>query len=221
MPLRRAAAGGETAVPVGVVRAKCGSGRGIGRQAKQGNRRCTPLRPPFRLAGRMDEPSQPAHRARRVGPAIISGPGDDRNRHRPGDFPPPFPFVKISQIVRAHEPDEAGARVAPAEGGQGVDGETRAGPRLEIADPDRRAAGHRPRRGHPRGHRRHVLRSSLKRVARRNQPPDFVEPERVERREADPAVPAVGRIERSAEESDAHHAGRSASMASVERLMLR
>ena len=57
----------RSAIPAGVLRANGGCGGRVGRQAKENDRRCTPLRPVTRLARRVDEPPQPAHRARRVG----------------------------------------------------------------------------------------------------------------------------------------------------------
>ena len=70
----------------------------------------------------------------------------------------------------------------------------------------RRAARHPPRRGEPRFERRHVLRAFLQRIAGRDQPPHLVEAERAHRLEADVPVPAMRRIERAAEETDARHA---------------
>ena len=54
--------------------------------------------------------------------------------------------------------------------------------------------------------RRHVGRALLERVAGRDQPPDLVEPERAHRGKADMPVPAMRRVERPAEETDARHA---------------
>ena len=60
---------------------------------------------------------------------------------------------------------------------------------------DRRAPRHRLGRGQARVERRHVRGAGLERIAGRDQPPHLVEPKRVERGEADPAVAAVGRVE--------------------------
>ena len=80
----RAACELRSAIPVGILRANSGCGGRIGRQAKENDRRCTPFRPVLGLARRMDEPSQPTHRARRVGSRIITGPANHRNRHFAG-----------------------------------------------------------------------------------------------------------------------------------------
>ena len=192
-------------MPVGIVRADRGGRGTVGRQAKHYNRRCTPLRPSFRLARRMDEPPQPAHRAHRVGMAIIAGPANHRNRHHAGNSPPVAPFVKISQIIQADEPDEPLARIAALQFLQGVDRISGAGAQFEVAGPDRSSSRHSPRRSEPGVIGRHILAALLERIARRDQPPYLVEAERTNGLKADPPVPAVGRIERTAEKADARH----------------
>jgi len=200
-------------MPIGIERADGGSGGRVGRQAKQQDRRWTPLRPSFRMARRADISSQPAHRARRSGRAIIAGAGKDGNRHQPGDSSPIPPVMKFRHSVGAHQPDEAEARIAATDALERVDGEARAFEGLEGAGPDRRPASHRPGRGEPSRERRHVLRLCLERVAGRDQPPHLVEPELVERGEAHPPVAAMRRVERAAEQADALHDGQAASMA--------
>ena len=87
-------------MPVRVVRAKAGCGRLVGCQAKECDRRCTPVRPvPCRGRG-MDEPPKPAHRARRMGPVIIAGAGKHRNRHHPRHPAPILPLVELRQRIR-------------------------------------------------------------------------------------------------------------------------
>src|SRR5207248_3821071 len=99
--------------------------------------------------------------------------------------------------------DEAVFGVTALEPAYGVDGETGALALLEIAGADSRLVGHAFRRGQPGFEGRHVLRSLLQRIARRNQPPHLIQPERAERLQADVAAPAVGGVERAAEETDA------------------
>src|SRR4051794_39680581 len=77
---------------------------------------------------------------------------------------------------------------------------------FEITDLDQRPPSDALGRGEPRAERRHVLRIFLEWVARRDQPPDCVEPKRFHRGEADVPVRSMRRIERSAEETDARHA---------------
>jgi hypothetical protein len=47
----------------------------------------------------------------------------------------------------------------------------------------------------------------LERVSRRHQPPHAVEPQPLDRKQADGAVRDMGRIEGTAEQTDAHPAG--------------
>jgi hypothetical protein len=62
-----------------------------------------------------------------------------------------------------------------------------------------------PRRRQACLERRHVARSGLERIARRYKPPQLVEIELPKGMEADPAMPGMGRVERSAKEPDARH----------------
>lgn len=196
---------GRSAVPIGIERANGGSGRRVGRKAKQQDRRGTPLRPSFRMARRADISSKPTHRARRSGGPIIAGAGKDGNRQQPGDSTPMPPVMKIRHSVGAHQPDEAEARISAENPRQRVDGKARAFASLEVADADRRSARQRLGRGEPRLQRRHVLRRRLERVAGRDQPPHLVEAQRLGRVDADLPVPAMGGVEGAAEEAGKRH----------------
>src|SRR5687768_14515259 len=112
--------------------------------------------------------------------------------------------MELGNSVGAHQPDEAVAWVPADQLAKRVDGEARPEPRLEIADPDWGSPRHLPGGRKPRLERCHAF-VGLERIAGRDQPPHLVEAERVERSEADPAMPAVRRIERAAEKSDALH----------------
>src|SRR6185437_15125357 len=118
---------------------------------------------------------------------------------------PIAPFVKIWQGVASKQPDETVLRIAPLQPPDRVDGEAGALANLEIADPDPRPARHVLGRGQARLERRHVGRALLQRIAGRDQPPDLVEAERAHRLEADVPMPAMRRVERAAEETDAGH----------------
>ena len=78
--------------------------------------------------------------------------------------------------------------------------------KFEIADADRSATSH------ERGGRKarlkigHILRALLQGVARRYQPPHFVEPERSHCLETDPPVGPMRRVEGAAKKADARHA---------------
>src|SRR5687768_17129832 len=110
-----------------------------------------------------------------------------------------LPLMKLGNSVSAHQPDEADSRVALLERPHRVDGVPSAGVTLEIADADARTAGNGPGGGKPVQEGRHVLSAFLQRIARRHQPPNLVEAERVHRRKADPPVTDVRRVERPAE----------------------
>ena len=58
----------------------------------------------------------------------------------------------------------------------------------------------------PRGERRHVLAPVLQRIARRNQPPDFVEAERLHRGQAHAPVARWAGLKLAAKKADARHA---------------
>ena len=201
--------GQRSGMPIGVNRAKAGGGRRVWRQAKLVNRRCTPSRPLPCLAGRPDEPPQPAHRASRSGEAIITGAANHRNRYQAGDFPPAAPLVKIWHGVGAHQPDKLVAGVPPLQRRQRIHRVPCPCACLEVAGLDRRAPRYPLGRGEPRSVGRHVLGAGLKRVTGRHQPPHLVQAKRVERGQADPPMTAMRRVEGAAEEADACHAIRS------------
>ncbi len=173
----------------------------IGVESQCHQRGCAP---PFRTTKTgtgPPEPPQPDHRGAREGGTIIPRTGDYRNRHESSDAAPVFPPMELGQIVGPHEPDEATFRIAPNQFFERVHGEARAQFALDRGDADRRPAGLPPRRKHPRGKRRHPG-FRLQRIARRDHPPDFVEPQRLGREKADAAVPAMGWIEAAAEQAD-------------------
>ena len=95
----------------------------------------------------------------------------------------------------------------PLERADRVHGEAHALPHLEIAYPDRRASGEPFGRGETGREWSHVLGALLQRIARRDEPPYFVEVERAHGGEADMPVPLVGRVEGTAEKTDAGHGG--------------
>src|SRR4051812_10951923 len=118
----------------------------------------------------------------------------------------PFaPFVKIRQGVTPKQPDEAVLRIATAEPSQGVDGEACTSASLEIADADPRVVRHRNGSGKAGFEWRHIPGALLERIARRNEPPDFIEVQGTKRLQADVPMPPVRRVERAAKEADARH----------------
>jgi hypothetical protein len=81
-------------------------------------------------------------------------------------------------------------------------GEARPEPGLDVADLDARMPDHLPRRRQPPRHLGGSVR--FQRVARADQPPHAVEPERPQRPLGDVHVALVRRIERPAQQTDAH-----------------
>jgi len=191
-------------MPVGIERAQRRCGRGIGRQAKKQDRRWTPLRPVHRLAVGSDEPRKPAHRARRLGFFIITGAGKHGNWDQRRDVAPVLPAMEFGNSVGAHQPDEAVLWVSVGERPERVDGVAGACLAFEVRHADRCPLRYFLRGDEARLERSHV-RALLERVAGRHQPPQFVEAERLDRRQAELAVPLVRGVERSAEKSDARH----------------
>ena len=109
-----ALASSEAAVPVGVERAQAGGGSRVGRQAKEDNRRCTPVRPV----------ALPGSRGGRTAAASPSRAPRGQRHHSPGGESPQsapsppdlrqcLPLVELGHSVGAHQPDEAVVGVAP------------------------------------------------------------------------------------------------------------
>src|SRR5579872_2167946 len=135
-------------------------------------------------------------------PSTIRRARKDRNGERRKNFAPAAPMTDLRQIVRAHQPDESGARKARLQGPQRVTREGRTEPAFDVQDTDARVADRGACVGQPPRRRRHVF-GRLERILRRHQPPHLVEPEPPQRLKAQLYVAAMGRIERAAEQADA------------------
>ena len=172
----------------------------IGTKAQEDERGRAPHCPIHFLVRTPDKPPKPRHRGARNSIIVIAGPRDNCNRHHPGNIPPPPPTCEICHIVRAHDPDELAFGIAADKPLQRIDGVARA----QILLDSGRAYCASPRlilrRCQPRGQRRHIG-FGLKRIARRHQPPEFVQPQRLNRKQAYIAVPIMCGVERSAEEA--------------------
>ena len=131
-----------------------------------------------------------------IGPAI-----EYRNGKRLEDILPAAPALEICQIVGAHHPDEAMARMAAAETLDGVGAVWTVPALFAIAHPNRRVAGEAPRRGQTLFERRHAA-LRFKRVLRRDQPPDAIEAEIGQRKARDVEMALMGGIERTAQQPD-------------------
>src|SRR5262249_14802288 len=147
----------------------------------------------------------PGKAPRRLGsqrPETIGRPRPDCNRYEVKDLLPGVPAVDLDEVVGAHQPDEAMAGKAPCQLPERGGGMAGAEPRLDVGDLEAGMAGDGPGAFQPVLERRHPGRR-LQRVLRADQPPDLVEPEAGERRQADLAMPLGGRGERPARQPHA------------------
>lgn len=127
---------------------------------------------------------------------------EDCNGHAPKDFRPALPVRDLVQIVGAHQPNEFCARQHTLQRSKSVRREARAEPSLELEHADAGVA-RQPRRGPepPRQGGHATLR--LQGILRRDEPPDLVEAEPLQRFKADVTVAGMGRVERPAQQPDA------------------
>src|SRR4051812_22137929 len=134
-------------------------------------------------------------------PQRPTGAVDNRERHQAGDRLPAAPAMEAGEAIRAHDPHEPHARTARDEVAEGIDRKRRADLLLEPCHVDARAPRHDPRRCQT---RRDWWKTALlfKRIAGRYHPPDAVEPQPFQRKQADMLVPRMRRIERAAVEAD-------------------
>ena len=133
-------------------------------------------------------------------------PIDDHDRYQGGDIAPTLPAVEAAQIVGPHDPDEMDLGAAANQVGDGFVAVARADFGLEIGDVDARVMGERLRGLDALLERRETA-CVLERIARRHQPPHAVETDALHGEQAGAAVRRMRRIERAAEQADAH-AGR-------------
>jgi hypothetical protein len=110
-------------------------------------------------------------------------------------------MAELAQIVGAHEPYEACLGEAAPQFFQRVGRIARAEPRLDAGDLDAGVVGDLGGKRHALGERRHAG-LVLQRILRRDEPPDLVEIEEMERQEADMPMPAMSGVERAAEQPD-------------------
>ena len=191
--------------PAGPVRIglPCGSGRTrIGIETQRHKRGRAPPFPAAKAGRRLPVLPQPGHRGARDSTCIITRTGNNRNRHESGYAAPVPPPVKLRQIVGAHQPDEARLGIARLQLAQRVGSVARPQLAFDRSDPDRRPAGLPSGRGDPGRKRRHPG-CRLERIARRNQPPDLVEPQRCCSEQRNAPVTAMRRIEAAPQKANA------------------
>ncbi len=114
--------------------------------------------------------------------------------------------MKLREIVSAHDPDEVHTGNAAAQMDDRVDSVSGADDSFETADVDARIVGDIKRGVGALGKAMQPA-VVLERIARRQQPPDAIELQALDRKQADGAMRRVRRIERTAEQAYAHAVG--------------
>lgn len=195
-------AAGEAAGPVWINAANGTRRTWIGIESQMYQRGCAPSCPVFQTGRGPPVSAEPCGSGARCSGAIIAGPRNYRNRHGAGQPAPVAPAVELGQIVAAHQPDKFLVGIAPAQRLQGIDREHSAKIAFDRSRHDRRAPGQAERRLQA-GRKRSHPGFGLKRIARRNQPPHRIKVECLPREQADPPMPAMGRIEAATQQTDA------------------
>lgn len=134
---------------------------------------------------------------------IVAGPRQNREGNAAREFKPATPTRKLLQNIGAHQPDEVRAREPQQQSAQRVDGVVSAKRRLYCAGDNAAPVRDAARGGQALAERRHAA-LRLQRIARRDQQPNLIEPQPSPRNLDDMAMPAMRRIERTAEKTDAH-----------------
>lgn len=115
---------------------------------------------------------------------------------------PVAPAMDLPQVVSAHQPDEARARIARHQPRQGRRREARAEAGLQGGRQDVRIAGATLGAGQSVAQAGHAL-GRLERVLRADQPPDLMQAEAFARVVRNEHVAAMSGVERPAQEADA------------------
>jgi hypothetical protein len=127
--------------------------------------------------------------------------GEDCNGNAREDLVPMLPVADLRQVVSTHQPYETPAREDSLQFLYCIHRVSGAERRFEVENPDPRIGADAPRGGDARLERRHAA-LRLQRILRRNKPPHLVEPEPLQRFEADVQVTGMGGIEGAAEQPD-------------------
>lgn len=110
-------------------------------------------------------------------------------------------MIHLPEIVGAHQPDKAGRGKASPQHGDRIGRKARPEARLDVAHLDLAAACRGCGPGQTLAKGSHAARR-LQRILRRDEPPDFVEIEALQRFAAEMEVAAMSRVEGAAEEPD-------------------
>src|SRR5579872_1198991 len=130
-----------------------------------------------------------------------SRPADHRDRNASRRLAPAPPEMELAQIVGAHDPDETDARRAASQIGDRIGGIAGADFGLEAGHGEPRIVRQSPRRRHAFSKARQPI-VLFQRIAGRDEPPDAIETQALQRVERDDQMPLVWRIKRAAEEAD-------------------
>lgn len=193
---------GETPGPVWISAANGSRRARIGIETQLYQRGCAPSCPVFQTGRRPPVSAEPGCSGARRSKAIIAGPRNNRNRHGASKPAPVAPAVQLGQVVAAHQPDKVDIRETPSQCAQRIDRVNGAQLAFDRGWHDRGTTRHAQGRSEPRRKRSHA-RPGLQGIAGRDQPPDRIEPKRVARKQADPPMPAMGRIEAATQQPNA------------------
>jgi hypothetical protein len=187
-------------MPVGIGATKRRGGAWIGAEVQQHERRRSPCRPVLYAGHRADETPQPGCCGVRDSHCLIARTRNNRNRNKSCNPPPVAPMVELGDIVGTHDPDESPFGITPDERSERVRSVAGAHLLFDVTGADDAALRHVARGRKAGGIGCHAL-DRFEWVAWRHQPPDIVQPHRLGDEQADSAMPAMRRIERSAEKA--------------------
>ena len=190
----------KPAIPVGIGGAD-GRGRTSIRIETQGcQRRGAPVCAVQILAVPPAPAAQPSHGGARHCTSVIPRTGDYGNRHLTRDRAPPAPAMELRKIVRPHQPYKPPFWVAPLEFAQRIKRVARTHFGFDRSDANRRAPRHLPGRPDPSLQRCHAF-GRLENVAGRDQPPHLIQPQSIARKQTDPPMRTMRRIETASEQA--------------------
>ena len=158
-------------------------------------------REPWRSAFRQSLACESFRRLNHTGITRVRPAVDHRNGYRPEERGPEPPRRERRQVVGADDPDQPMPPKASLEPGDRIDRVASAEAALYIAHVESAVSRRGPRGGEALVERRHPG-PGLERILRRDQPPDLVQAQALERQQADVAVALMGGIEGAAEQAD-------------------
>ena len=134
-------------------------------------------------------------------PKRIGGASKDRNGKRMKDLLPPLPFWDLDQVICPHDPDKTCPGIGLGQRSHSVGGEACLQPLLDCRHQDPWVGSDLARPRYPNGEGRHPI-ARFEGVLRRNQPPNAIEAETLQRFQAYIAVAVMGWVERPTKQAD-------------------